>query len=287
MIRITESKIDQNLGVRTKVKAKKDIKWYSYVTATLDTKLKNFMKDFNVNNQAKIIRTFVSNAIDYINAVYMKKPLRGSKNFDDKYFYEYIIKAVETFEEGNGFHEGLKQKLSPLKLSILMLENHINEPEIQKKIVYNLRDAFEELEMHIKHHFEKPKLTRFIKKVDILYIDDNDLERKTLENFLQVSGLDTKAVKNSDEGLYLLNILTPQLILMDSDLKTSNINGDCLCQIIKSREEYKTIPIILISTSTSDEEKQDILARTNADDMISKPVNSLSDLNVIFDFIKN
>ena len=284
---MTEYKIDHNYDSKTKIKAKKDIKWYSYVTSELDAKLKQFMQDFKMNNQAKIIRNFVSNNVDYIHAIHRKKPLRDLKKYDEDYFNKYILKAIEIFEEGNGFHEGLKQKLSPLKLSILMLENHINEPDILKKIAYTLQDAFEDLENHVKHHCEKPKLTRFIKTIDVLYIDDNDLERKTLENFLQVSGLDINAVKNSDEGLYLLNLLTPQLILMDFNLKTCNINGDCLCQIIKSRKEYKTIPIILISTSNSDEEKQDILARTNADDIISKPVNSLSDLNVIFDYIKN
>lgn len=284
---MTEYKEDLNNNSKKKIKAKKDIKWYLYVTNELDAKLKSFMKDFNINNQAKIIRNFVSDNIDYIHAVHRKKPLKDSNKYDKEYFNTYIRNAIKIFEEGNGFYEGLKQKLSPLKLSILMLENHINEPDILKKTAYNLHDSFEDLEIHIKHHFEKPKLTRFIKKVDILYIDDNDLERQTLENFLQVSGLDIKAVKNSDEGLYLLNILTPQLILIDFDLKSCNIKGDCLCQIIKSKEEYKSIPTILISTSKSDEEKQDILARTDAEAIISKPVNSLSDLNVIFEYIKN
>ncbi|MFW9948968.1 MAG: response regulator [Candidatus Thorarchaeota archaeon] len=268
------------------VKVKKDIKWYSYVSSKLDIKFKDFMDNFNINNQAKLIRTFVNNSIDYINAVFQKKPLEGQKNYNEKYFDEYIRKAIDQYEDNNGFYEELKQKLSPLKLSILMLENQLGDPESLRKAMNNIQESFEELENIVKHHFESPKLIRFVKKIDVLYIEDNELERKTIENFFKGKGLDIKSVETSEEGLYLLNTMTPRVILADINLKTSNMNGDKLCHIIKANPEYKSIPIILISAVVSKIEKQDIMNYTGANDIIVKPIDKLADLNVIFKYLK-
>ncbi|MFX1328115.1 MAG: hypothetical protein ACFE91_08230, partial [Promethearchaeota archaeon] len=148
------------------------------------------MEDFNINNQANLIRTFVHNNIDYINAIFKKKSLTGLKKYDENYFDDFIRKAIDMYEEfnGNGFHEVLKQKLSPLKLSILMLENYHNGSELLLEIINNIQKAYEELENSIKRHFEEPKLIRFVKKVDILYIEDNELERKTIDAFFKSKG---------------------------------------------------------------------------------------------------
>ena len=128
------SKNDKDLG-----KTKKEIKWYSYVNPVLDTKLKNFMEKFKINNQAKCIRTFVNNNIDYINAIYQKiSQFNGSYKYDETYFDDFIRNAIENYENGNGFHQELKQKLSPLKLSILMLENHLDHPESWRRAINDI-----------------------------------------------------------------------------------------------------------------------------------------------------
>jgi CheY-like chemotaxis protein len=267
------------------IKDKKEIKWYSYVDPGLDAKLKDFMKEFKVNNQARLIRTFVNNNIDYVSAIFQKKPL-NAKKYEEKYFDDFIREAINGHESGNGFYEELKQKLSPLKLSILILENHLTNPERLRGAIDNIQGAFEELENSVKRHFEEPKLTRFVKKVDVLYIEDNELERKTIDTFFKIQDIDIKSVETSDEGLYLLNTLTPKVIVTDIHLKTSNMNGDKFCQVIKSKEEYKSIPIILISAVVSKNEKQEIMASTGADDIIIKPIEKLADLNVIYKYLK-
>ncbi|MFX1428251.1 MAG: PleD family two-component system response regulator [Promethearchaeota archaeon] len=279
---ITES----NNYINDKIKIKKDIKWYSYVDPQLDAKLKDFMEDFEIKNQASLIRTFVNNGMDYIKAVVQRSLIKGLNKYDDKVFDEIIRKAIDSYEVGNGFYEELKQKLSPLKLSILMLENHINEPEWLLEILKNIQQALEELEKSVKHHFEKPKLIRFVNKVDILYIEDNELERKTVETFFKKQGINIKSVETSEEGLYLLNIMTPKVILVDVNLKTSKINGDKLCQIIKSHGEYRSIPLILISAVVSKNKKQEILTKTGAEDIIIKPIDKLADLNVLLKYVK-
>ncbi|MFX1557665.1 MAG: response regulator, partial [Promethearchaeota archaeon] len=79
---------------------------------------------------------------------------------------------------------------------------------------------------------------------------------------------------------------TPRVILLDIDLKSSNINGDILCQMLKSKPQYSTIPIILISAVISEIEKKEILRYTGADDIIIKPIDKLADLDLLFKYLQ-
>ncbi len=252
----------------------------------LDAKLKEFMEEFKIKNQAKLIRTFVNNTIDYINTVFQKKPLNGPTTYDEEYLNDYIKKAIDTYELDNGFHEELKQKLSPLKLAILMLEKHLKDPGALLETIDSIQKALKDLEDSVTQHFEKPKLVRFVKKIDILYIEDSELERKTIDTYFRTQGKNIKTVETSDEGLYLLKTLTPKVILVDINLKTSNINGDEFCRILKSHGEYSSIPVILISAVVAKTRKQEILNKTGADHIIFKPIGNLSDLHILFKYLK-
>ncbi|MHA1933392.1 MAG: hypothetical protein ACW96X_12680, partial [Promethearchaeota archaeon] len=156
-------------------KMKKDIKWYTYVDSYLDSKLKDFMEEYEIKNQAKIIRNFVNYSIDYINAIFQKNSHNNPQNYDETQLNTLIKKAIDTYEVGNGFHEGLRQKISPLKVSLLMLNNYIEDEETLSDGIQNAISALEDLEIYVKHHFEEPNIKRYIKKIDILYVEDNEL----------------------------------------------------------------------------------------------------------------
>jgi len=111
-------------------KLKKDIKWYTYVDSQLDSKLQEFMEEYEIKNQAKIIRNFVNYSIDYIKAIVEKKSCSEAQNYDETELDNLIKKAIEEYEIGNNFYEELKQKLSPLKVSLLMLNKHIDKKEL-------------------------------------------------------------------------------------------------------------------------------------------------------------
>jgi CheY-like chemotaxis protein len=265
-------------------KSKKDIKWYTYVDSELDTKLKKFMELYNIKKQAKVIRDSVNNYIDYVTLVLQKHIEK--EEFDDKYIDGFIRKAINYYELNIGYYEELKQKLSPLKTSVLMLNNFLNEPNEQIENIDNIKNALFELEKSIKRRFEEPRLIRHVKKFDILYIEDNELERKTVYTYFKRKGIDIKSVETSEEGLDIIKVSTPRVILLDIDLKTSNINGNNLCQMLKSTPQYSTIPIILISAVVSKIEKREMLISTGADDIIIKPIEKLSDLDVLFKYLK-
>jgi len=267
-------------------KLKKDIKWYTYVDSHLDSKLKDFMEEFEIKNQAKIIRNFVKYSIDYFNAIIQKKSLNEPQSYDENELENLISKAIDEYEIGNGFHEELKQKLSPLKVSLLMLNNYSEDKEKLLEGIQNSISALEDLEITVKRHFEEPNIVRYVTKIDLLYIEDNELERKTINHFFKAKGVDIKSMETSDEALYVLKTMTPRAILLDINLKTSNLNGDEFCQMLKSSTQYNDIPIILISAAFSEREKKEVLTRTGADDIIFKPIDQLKDLNVLFKYLK-
>lgn len=267
-------------------KLKKDIKWYTYVDSHLDSKLQDFMEEYEIKNQAKIIRNFVNYSIDYINAIVKKKSCIDPQNFDETELDNLIRKAIEEYEIGNHFYEELKQKLSPLKVSLLMLNNYYDEKEKLSDGILNAINALEELEITVKRHFEEPNIRRFVKKVDILYIEDNELERTTVDRFFQLKGVDIKSVETSDEAMQILKEMTPRAILLDINLRTSNINGDIFCQMLKSKNEFKSIPVILISAAFSEREKEEALENTGADEIVFKPIYNFKDLDIVFKYIK-
>ncbi len=267
-------------------KTKKDIKWYTYVDSFLDSKLHDFMEEYKINNQAEIIRNCVNNCVDYLHAIFQKKSHDDPQKYDEIELDNLIKKAINGYEIGNSFHEELKQKLSPLKLSLLMLNNYIEDKEKLLEGIQNAINALEDVELSVKRHFEEPKLIRFIKKFDILYIEDNELERKSVETYFKRKGVDIKSVETSEEGLDILKISTPQAFLLDIDLRNSNIDGAKLCQMLKSKELYKSIPIILISAVVSEKKRKEILKITEADDLIIKPIDKLADLDVLLKYLK-
>ena len=268
-------------------KSKKDIKWYTYVDSDLATKLKTFMEEHGIKNQANLMRTSVNNYIDYVYAINKKKSLEDPKKYDENELDKFIRKAIAIHEIGDNFQEELKQKISPLKVAVLMLQNLLEEPDKFLEVFNSAKSAIEELENVVKQRYEEPKLVRFVKKIDIMYIEDNGLERKTVDTYFKRNGVNIKSIETSDEGLYLLNTLTPKVILLDISLKTSKVNGDQFCKMLKSNSEYRSIPIVLISAIITESEKKEVLESTLADYIIIKPIDKLTDLDILFKYINN
>ena len=242
------------------------------------------MEQYNIKNQAKIIRNSVNSYIDNVYQILQKNIERNE--YDERSINGSIREAIDAFEVHTTFNEELRQKLSPLKVSILMLSNFLNEPNKLIENIENVKNALLELENSIKRHFEEPKPIRYIKKFDILYIEDNELERKTIDTYFKRKDVDIKSVETSEEGLHILKGSTPQAILLDIDLKTSNIDGVKLCQMLKAKMPYKAIPIILISAVVSEKEKKEILSITEADDIIIKPIDKLADLDILLKYLE-
>ncbi|KKK43343.1 MAG: hypothetical protein Lokiarch_27940 [Candidatus Lokiarchaeum sp. GC14_75] len=128
-----------------------------------------------INNKDRVM--YASYICEYI--------FHNENDYDEIELHNSIRKAIDTYEIGSSFHEELKQKISPLKLSLLMLTKYIEKKEKLSEGIQNAISSLEELEISVKRHFEEPNLIRYVKKIDILYIEDNELERKTINQFYQ------------------------------------------------------------------------------------------------------
>jgi len=262
----------------------KNIKWYTYVDNILDKKLKNFMGQFNISIRAKIIRDSVNSYIDFVQQIYQKEI--EQEKFDTNYVHQLITNAIDNYVITPHFYEELKQRISPLKTLILMQENFIQNPPKLAENIENAKKGVMELEKLIKLCFEEPVISRDLENFDILHIEDNELDRKTINTYFKENGIDIISVETSEEGLDILKKSTPNVILLDIGLKTSKINGDKLCKRLKSKKEYINIPIILMSAIISVNNKRNILEKTGAEDIIIKPINKLADLELLFQYLK-
>ena len=129
----------------------------------------------------------------------------------------------------------------------------------------------------------KAELLRFMKANDIptegldsgrkriLVVDD---DKQIVDLFLDVLSRDdrfeVKAAKTGYDAGMLTEQFRPHLILLDYMLP--DINGNLVCQRIKTNPETKETKIIIVSGVVSQEEI-DALGKAGADDFVKKPFN--------------
>lgn len=106
------------------------------------------------------------------------------------------------------------------------------------------------------------------KKRDILIVDDNAIVRTLLENILKLEEYTASSVTDGREALNFLKNSQPDLILLDIDMPV--MDGYQTCKEIRSRKEYETIPIIMV-TAVNDKDIVKKVLSLGANDYIGKP----------------
>jgi len=105
----------------------------------------------------------------------------------------------------------------------------------------------------------------------ILIVEDEEDSRFIYERLLQKNGYTIKSVNNGEEALSVIDKFGPKVILADWTMP--KLNGIELCNIIKSKEEYKLIYFILLTARTSLKDRVEGLD-TGADDYLVKPIEN-------------
>jgi CheY-like chemotaxis protein len=132
-----------------------------------------------------------------------------------------------------------------------------------------------------------------MKSVKILLVEDNEgdilltqeaLEESRISNVLNVAKDGSEAIDYLEKKGAFSNELMPDLILLDVNLPKKN--GHEVLQFVKSNKEFKHIPVIMLTTSSS--EKDITLSYSNhANCYITKPVDAnefLAAISKIEDF---
>jgi len=102
----------------------------------------------------------------------------------------------------------------------------------------------------------------------LLIVDDNPTNIKLLYELLKDQGFRILVAKDGQSAIEKLEVANPDLVLLD--VMMPGIDGFTTCQIIKSKPEYKDLPIIFMTALSENENKVKGLS-LGAVDYITKP----------------
>jgi response regulator RpfG family c-di-GMP phosphodiesterase len=119
---------------------------------------------------------------------------------------------------------------------------------------------------------EKAGATREVereqRKNTVLVVEDDSRVQELLQITLSHRGFVVHSASNGLEALNLVREKLPDLIVLDVRLPKKS--GYEVCEILKSHEEYRRIPIVMISANGSSEARLQGL-KLGADDYLAKP----------------
>jgi signal transduction histidine kinase/ligand-binding sensor domain-containing protein/CheY-like chemotaxis protein len=107
------------------------------------------------------------------------------------------------------------------------------------------------------------------KKAVILVVDDKELNRRLLINYLDGYGLDIIEAENGEEAVEKTRLYHPDLVLMD--VKMPVMDGCEATRLLKKDKVLKKIPVIIITASALKEQEPEI-KKAGADGHLNKPV---------------
>lgn len=102
----------------------------------------------------------------------------------------------------------------------------------------------------------------------ILLVDDLKQNLKLLTFILEEENYQTSFALSGKDALERLNVLKPDLILLD--LMMPDMNGLEVCEKIRSNSQYKDIPIIFLTASQEDHHLTEAY-QVGASDYVTKP----------------
>lgn len=108
----------------------------------------------------------------------------------------------------------------------------------------------------------------------VLVVEDEPAQREVLSYNLEAEGYRVSYAINGEEALLLVSEDAPDIIVLDWMLP--NVSGIEVCRQVKSRQETREIPVIMLSARSEESDKVRGL-ETGADDYVTKPY-SVSEL---------
>ena len=118
----------------------------------------------------------------------------------------------------------------------------------------------------------------------ILIVDDEKDLVDMLKLRLEAAGYEILEAYDGQEGLEKAKDEKPDLILLD--LMLPKMDGYQLCRILKFDEDYKHIPIIMLTARAQQQDKQQGTT-CGADEYVTKPFEPKELLSVIQKHIKD
>ncbi|MBI4387060.1 MAG: response regulator [Elusimicrobia bacterium] len=102
----------------------------------------------------------------------------------------------------------------------------------------------------------------------ILIIDDDACNRDILKTRLEQSSYEVVEASNGEEGVRIAGDIRPDLIILD--VMMPKVDGWLACRILKSKEETKDIPVVML-TARSQQLEEMRGWESGADEYVTKP----------------
>jgi DNA-binding response OmpR family regulator len=106
------------------------------------------------------------------------------------------------------------------------------------------------------------------KKV-VLVIDDEPFIVDMLTTFLEINGYEVRGAHNGQDGLVLVQLEKPDVLLLD--LMLPDIAGFEVCERVRAMPEFAHIPVMIISARTEPESKARAM-QAGANIYLTKPL---------------
>jgi DNA-binding response OmpR family regulator len=106
---------------------------------------------------------------------------------------------------------------------------------------------------------------------NILIIDDEEDVLISLKHLLENKGYPTTVLSRPEAAFNMINVLMPDIILLD--IKLAELDGRDICMQLKSNARTKKVKIILFSGLVVSKEEY---TGYGADDFIEKPIHTAS-----------
>lgn len=116
----------------------------------------------------------------------------------------------------------------------------------------------------------------------ILVIDDNPADLKLVSSILENQGYHVFSSNEAPSGIEMAMSIRPDLIILDVMMPI--INGYNICRLIKDQKEYAHIPILLLTSRTTDNDQR-IGLEAGADAYIIKPFETQRLLDTVKKFL--
>ena len=102
----------------------------------------------------------------------------------------------------------------------------------------------------------------------ILLVEDEPAQREILAYNLESEGFDVRRAENGEEAILLVAEALPDLVILDWMMPL--LSGIEVCRQLKTREDTRNIPVIMLSARSEEVDTVRGL-ETGADDYVVKP----------------
>ncbi|OFW59477.1 MAG: hypothetical protein A2W01_07205 [Candidatus Solincola sediminis] len=120
-----------------------------------------------------------------------------------------------------------------------------------------------------------------MEKKNILYIEDSGVDRELIRQLLEGEGFNVLVTGQPDRGIELARSKLPDLILID--LHLPDMDGSMIANLLRDIPQLGRVPIVAISASIKDEEREDLMAPFDA--FLEKPIDLETFPKSVLDFI--